>query len=57
MHDLFLTLGQFLIALVLVGFSQADYIIDDSNSTIQYTGMWAWNLGDTDPTKLFGSTV
>ena len=57
MHDLFLTLGQLLIALVLVCFAQAGYIIDDSNSTVQYTSMWARNLGDADPTKLFDSTV
>jgi hypothetical protein len=59
MHNLFLTLGQLLIALVLVGFAQADYIIDDSNSSVVQYGpsMWAHDLGDTEPTKLFGSTV
>ena len=60
MHDLFLTLGHLLIALVLVGFAQADYIIDDSNSTIYYIGVWNRIINptfDEDATKLYNGTL
>jgi hypothetical protein len=55
-----LQLGQLLVALLVV-FAQADYIIDDSNSTIHYSG-GVWNriihpTFDEDSTKLYNGTL
>jgi len=54
-----LWLGQ-LVALILVAFAQADYVIDDSNSTIYYIGVWNRIINptfDEDATKLYNGTL
>ena len=65
MHCPFLTFGQgqLLVALTLVVLqvAQADYIVDDSNSTIQYIGgVWNRIINSTsgeDGTKLYNGTL
>ena len=64
MHYLFgyLTLGQLVVVLILVAIVQGDYIIDNANSTIQYTGSKPWPQVDPilypmDPSKLYDGTV
>lgn len=52
-----LTFGWLIVALVLVALTQADYNVDDSNSTIQYHGPWSHDTLNLDPAKLFNDTV
>jgi hypothetical protein len=56
----FSAFGRLLVALTLAVLAQADYIMDDTNSTIQYYG-FAWlPARDTDfldTSKLYNGTV
>ena len=58
MHHQCLTFGRLIVALVLVALTEADYYMDDSNSTIQYHGpLWFHDTSNLDPSKLFNQTV
>lgn len=52
-------LGRLIVALILVYLAQAAYIMDDSDSTIQYHGpFWTQSIGDyLDTSKLFNKTA
>jgi hypothetical protein len=60
MHCQFRIFAQLVVALIFAVIAQADYIMDDRNSTIQYAGSWyqvyaaAYNL---DLSKVFNDTV
>jgi hypothetical protein len=59
MHNQFWIFGCLVVVLILVVLAQADYIMDDTNSSIYYGGYWSqdpapWNL---DNSKLFYSTM
>jgi hypothetical protein len=59
MHWQFLKLGQLVVALILLALAQADYKIDDANSTIQYSGnYWSRSTSDNlDFSKIYDGTA
>jgi hypothetical protein len=46
MDSHFSTFGRLIVALILAVLAQADYIMDDSNNTIQYGGLERWQNED-----------
>ena len=61
MHYLRILLGHLIVPLILAVHAQADYIIDDSNNTIQYFGFWSRipesNAIQINSSKLYDNTV
>lgn len=61
MHCLCLLFGHFIVPLILMFNTQADYIIDDSNSTISYLGPRAQipvvNTMQINSSELYDNTV
>jgi hypothetical protein len=60
MHYQFTIFGQLIVALILVVLAEADYIMDDSNSTIKYMPKgvaWSRDVSHFDTTKLFNNSA
>ena len=60
MHYRFLTLSEWLVVTpILAVLVRADYIMDDSNSTIHYVGDWSRSVSGItiDSSKLYDGTV
>lgn len=58
MHYRSLTFGQFIVAFILVVLAQGDYVIDDSNSTVQYPGFWTRaDIVSLNSSKVYDGTV
>ena len=58
MYYQFRILGRLVVALILMVLAQADYIMDDANSTIHYAGYWTLGMsGQLSTSQLFDGTV
>ena len=58
MHYHFRTFGRLVVILILVVLTHADYIMDDSNSTIQYAGHWTReDISYLDTSEVYNGTV
>ena len=57
MYSQFWIFGKLVVALILMVPAQADYIMDDTNSTIHYVGPWYQNGSQVNTSQLFDGTV
>ena len=58
MQRQFWLFGRLVVVLIVVVLAQADYIMDDSNSTIQYSGYWTRaDILSVNSSKVYNGTV
>ena len=58
MYYQFRILGRLVVALILMVLAQADYIMDDANSTIDYAGLWTrTGINEVNISMVFDGTV
>ena len=57
MYSQFWIFGKLVVALILMVPAQADYIMDDTNSTIRYVGPWYQNGSQVNTSQLVDGTV
>jgi hypothetical protein len=58
MYSQFWIFGELVVALILMVPAQADFIMDDTNSTVHYVGLWYHDDASIlNTSRLFDGTV